>query len=266
MRESDNEKVIGYMREHWPSEVCEEWKVGVGEYAEIVATVMAEWTKDATRGRKFLRLAGQSGSGKTTQLLPVANKMMPGAVLVAARKFVKYHPHVKEIETEYGKKNLRTKTNEFSTIMMMLTLKELIGRGYNIVLDVTLLDVLVEDALQKMLAGGGYEASMMMMAVSKEISDGFAKKRMSRVVAKETADEFWRAQNEAVRWYAEKWPKMEIVVWSAFDLLPVYVGDYSGAAETIKKCWEIDMMPKDAPDEKELLEAKLNWVDKKAKA
>ncbi len=171
MPESVDAKIMAYMRGHWPSDVRPEWRVRDEEYAGLVERVVNDWTEEADRERKFLRLAGQSGSGKTTQLLPIAEEMMPRSVLVAARKFVQYHPYVTEIENEYGKENLRRKTDEFSTIMMFLTLKMLIEKGFNIILDVTLLDVAVESVLVNLLKKENYDARMMMVALAREISD-----------------------------------------------------------------------------------------------
>ena len=69
-------------------------------------------------------------------------------ILLAARRFVEYHPHYQEIKDYYGEENLRKLTDEFSTIMLFLTISELTKGGYDIVLDVTLLDSEMEAILR----------------------------------------------------------------------------------------------------------------------
>lgn len=267
-------KIMEYMRANWPSEVKEEWRVTDEMYPKMVEEIVRDWTKDATRKKNFFRIAGQSGSGKTTQLLPATRawflkrKLQP--VLVAARKFVGYHPFVREIEQEYGVENLRKKTDEVSTILMFLTLKELTARGYDIVLDVTLLDPLVEKTLMGMLEASNYESRMSFVAVSRKISDGFIQKRKDkghrssekgRVVAKKTAEEFWRATSEALRFYIEKYPEMRILIWNAWDKTPVFDGlsGDEGLSGIIEKYWGIDKVPVDV-DEDELREAKIEYM------
>jgi hypothetical protein len=245
-----------------------EWRVSDEMYPEIVKKVMAAWTTGATRGKKFFRVAGQSGSGKTTQLLPAVEvwfaKQECKPVLVAARRFVAYHPFAKEIEAEYGSGNLRKMTDEVSTILMCLTLRELIKRGYDVILDVTLLDPLVEKFLTDALFEYKYEFRMSFVAVSKEISDGFIAKRQGksgRVVAKSTAAEFWRAFELALKFYAEKYPKMRTLIWSAWDELPIFDGRIGDgmALRAARKYWKILDVPK-VVDEEELALFKVKYM------
>jgi len=268
MRDEQAAKMMEYMRAHWPSRVKKEWQVSDEMYPEIVKKVVRDWTVGATRKRKFFRIAGQSGSGKTTQLLPAVEVWFAEQecrpVLVAARRFVEYHPFAREIEAEYGKENIREKTNEVSTILMFLTISELIREGYDMILDVTLLDPLVESFLTDLLAGAKYEMWMSFVAVSREISDGFIAKRqgkLGRVVAKSTAAEFWRATELALAFYASKYSKMRVLIWNAWDKLPVFdgcMGD-ARALRVVRKYWKIVKMPM-MVNEKELALSKIEYV------
>jgi len=237
-------------------------------YPDMVRRALVDWTKGATRKKKFFRIAGQSGSGKSTQLLPAVEVWFAERglrpVLVAARRFVKYHPFAKEIEKEYGVGRLREMTDEVSTIMMFLVLRELIGRGYDVILDVTLLDPMVEEFLMKELSE--YEVRMSFVAVSREISDGFIAKRegkSGRVVAKNTAEESWRVIELALMFYAEKCAQMLVVIWNAWDKLPVFdgrIGDV-GALATVREYWKIHEVPVEV-DEEELALAKVEFMRK----
>ena len=155
MSEGDHEikKIIDYMQAHWPSRVKPEWQVGIEDYPQILSKVIEEITLAATKNRHLIRIAGISGSGKTTQILPAVeaysreNNFEP--ILMAARRFVEYHPHYQEIKEYYGEENLRKNTDEFCTIMLFLSLSALIEGGYDVVLDVTLLDPEMEEILLK---------------------------------------------------------------------------------------------------------------------
>ena len=256
-------KIFQYMRVHWPSMVREEWQVGDDEYPRILERVLADFTEGATLGRRMFRIAGQSGSGKTSQLLPGVEEWFDvreaSPVLVAARRFVKYHPYEKEILEEYGRENIRKMTDEFSTILLFLTIKALIAKGYDIILDVTFLDVAVEEILMRMLVSGEYEVQTTMVAVSRDISDKHIKKRSGRVVAKKTADEFWRATGEAMQFYAEKFPENRIILWNAWDVSPVYDGEFKGCLDIWRKYIEIVTFPENGVDEEKLREGKVRY-------
>ena len=119
--EENLQAVISYMKSHWPSDIKDEWQVKLEEYPEILKKVLAKWTVNASKTNELVRIAGQSGSGKTTQLLPAVEAYFKNSnkspILVAARRFVEFHPNMEEIKNEYGEENLRKKTDEFSTMM-----------------------------------------------------------------------------------------------------------------------------------------------------
>ena len=230
MPESDPRlvKVISYMRAHWPSEVKPEWQVGLAEYPGILKKVVADFTISATKNHRFIRIAGLSGSGKTTQILPAADvyfeKQNLDPVLVAARRFVEYHPHYKEILDFYGHENLRKMTDEFSTVMMFLVLSVLLKAGYDVILDVTLLDPEIEQILLGMLTVNKYDVFFLMIATSPKVTEHFLKGRSWRHNEK-TEKEFIRATQHALDFYASAAPDIRIILWSVYDKLPIYDGD-----------------------------------------
>ena len=257
------EKIVAYMKAHWPSRVKDEWQVDLSENPEIANRVVADFTKGKTRGQMFVRIAGLSGSGKTTQLLPAteayfeARELSP--VLVAARRFVEYHPHYTEILDFYGEENVRKMTDEFSTIMMFLVLVALIRAGYDILLDVTLLDPAIEGLLMEMLVEQKYEILMLMIAVSPEITEKHLGSRSWRHT-RETELEFIRATKEALRFYAEKYGDKRIVLWNTYDTLPIYDGAMKNAVSTFEKYSGITEAPEH--DEDLLREAKIRYLRK----
>lgn len=251
--------VVEYMKSHWPSQVKEEWQVPLEAYPEIVKKVVTLWTKDASINHELVRIAGLSGSGKTSQLLPAVDAYFEGRqpILVAARRFVEFHPFVKEIEETYGKQNLRKITDEFSTIMMFLVLHALISKGYDIILDVTLLDPKIEGALMQLLSANNYKVWITMVAVSPAITEKFLGERAWRH-AKATEEEFIRATSAAFKFYHTNFPDTRIILWNVWDQEPIYDGKIEDALETFEKYSAIDdFTPKNTEDE--LRAAKIDY-------
>ncbi|MBR3386097.1 zeta toxin family protein [Candidatus Saccharibacteria bacterium] len=225
-------QVIDYMKSHWPSPVKSEWQVGLEEYSRILPKIIADFTSGATKSREFIRIAGLSGSGKTSQILPAveayAAKRRIKPILIAARRFVEYHPFVNEIKSYYGEENLRKNTDEFSTIMMFLVLNAITRQGYDIILDVTLLDPKVEQILLYMLRTNHYQPMLLMIATSPIVTEHFLGGRAWRHT-KETEQEFIRATGRALDFYAKNAPDLHIILWSVYDKAPIYDGEIERA-------------------------------------
>lgn len=245
------EQVIAYMKAHWPSPVKPEWQVELKDYSAILVKVIADFTKDATKKHHLIRIAGVSGSGKTTQILPAVeaftakNNLQP--ILIAARRFVEYHPHYNEIKAYYGKENVRKMTDEFSTIMLFLTLSELTKSGYDIVLDVTLLDPKIEAILLDLLKAGNYTMLILMVAVSPLVTEKFLSARTWRHT-KETEREFVKSTSYALEFYANKAPDSRIILWSVYDKAPIYDGPVKDSLETFADYSTRTKLPKSDDD------------------
>ena len=264
MSEGSNEleKIITYMKSHWPSKVKSEWQVKLDEYPAILKKVIEDFTLAATKNRHLIRIAGISGSGKTTQILPAVeaynekNNFHP--ILIAARRFVEYHPHYKEIKDYYGEANLRKNTDEFATIMMFLTLTELIKNGYDIVLDVTLLDPEMEGILLKLLTASNYETLFLMITVSSTVTEKFLSGRAWRHT-KETEEEFIRATLKAIKFYAETAPDLRIILWSVYDKPPIYDGPIKNCLTIFEDYSKREELPKNDDDARR--DAKIKYLE-----
>lgn len=255
------EQIIKYMKSHWPSKVKPEWQVGLAEYPAILQQAVADLTLAATQNRRLIRIAGVSGSGKTTQILPAVeaycdkNGFEP--ILMAARRFVEYHPHYQEIKEFYGEENLRKNTDEFATIMLFFTLSELIKGGYDIVLDVTLLDPEMEAILLKLLKTGNYEMLILMIAVSPTVTEHFLEGRAWRHT-KATEQEFIRATSKALEFYATNFPDTHIILWSVYDKPPIYDGPIKGALDIFADYSSRETLPKKDDDARR--DAKIQYL------
>lgn len=263
MPESNNEirKIIDYMKAHWPSKVKLEWQVSLNEYPNILEKVLEDITPAATKNRNLIRIAGISGSGKTTQILPAVeaysreNNFEP--ILMAARKFVEYHPHFQEIKEYYGEENLRRNTDEFCTIMLFLSLSALIKNGYDVVLDVTLLDPEMEGILLKMLQEGEYHTLFLMIAVSPTVTEKYLSGRAWRH-SKETEQEFIRATSKALNFYAQNAPDYRVIIWSVYDKSPVYDGPIKNCLDIFNDYSNRSQLPKN--DDNARRDAKIEYL------
>ena len=261
MSQSDSQlkAVIDYMKSHWPSPVKPEWQIGIDEYPQIIQKVIADFTIDTTKHYNIFRIAGLSGSGKTTQILPAVEaycqKHNLSPVLVAARRFVEYHPHYEKIKDYYGVENLRRMTDEFSTIMMFLTLNELTKQGYDIILDVTLLDPKIEQILLQMTRD--YQMLILMIATSPVVTEHFLKERAWRH-SKNTEQEFIRATSHALKFYAEHAANTHIIIWSVYDQAPIYDGPIKNSLEIFTNYSKREELPR--PDDDARREAKIKYL------
>ena len=258
---SELAKIINYMKSHWPSTVKPEWQVTLAEYPDILKTVLGDLTPAATTNHHLIRIAGLSGSGKTTQILPAVEayceKNGHEPILIAARCFVKYHPHYQEIKEYYGDENLRKMTDEFSTIMMFLTLSELIKGGYDIILDVTLLDPEMEAILLNMLKKSAYKMLLLMIAVSPTVTEKYLSGRAWRH-SKATEEEFIRATSKALEYYATAVPKLHIILWSVYDELPIYDGPVKDSLKIFADYSSREDLPR--PDDDARRDAKIKYL------
>lgn len=258
---SQLETVINYMKSHWPSKVKPEWQVSMGKYPAILKQAVADLTLAATKNHHLIRIAGVSGSGKTTQILPAVeaycNENGFEPILMAARRFVEYHPHYQEIKDFYGEENLRKNTDEFATIMLFLTLSELIKGGYDIVLDVTLLAPEIEAILLDLTKAGNYEMLILMIAVSPTVTEHFLEGRAWRHT-KATEQEFIRATSEALEFYATHSPDTHIILWSVYDKPPIYDGPIKDCLDIFSDYSSRDKLP--AKDDDARRDAKIHYL------
>lgn len=268
------EQVIAYMKAHWPSPVREELQVSLAEYPQILQKVISDFAKNpetpdfhplpntpATQSHQFIRIAGLSGSGKTTQILPAVEAHCEALgispILVAARRFVDYHPHKDEIIEEYGIENLRKNTDEFSTIMLFLAMDTLTREGYDLVLDVTLLDPKIEQILITMLEQNHYEKLLLMIATSAAVTEHFLGSRSWRH-SQATEQEFIRATSEALKYYALKTPELRIILWSVYDLEPIYDGPVKDSLKIFAEYSAKTDLPKNDDDARR--QAKIKYL------
>lgn len=220
----------------------------------------------------LIRTIGQCGSGKTTQLLPAIQygltaQAQPNYVHLAVRIFSQYHPHYQHLLHQFGRTLIREKTNQLALLLLWKTMEQLIREGYNILLEMTVLEPAFELYLTTLLSNYHYRLNYNIMAVPRMLSDQFIQYRQygitpenGRAVPNATADFFFTALTHGLQTLATLTSyfstRDQILMWSATDLAPVYA-HYTMDAQLLAVLQHYQSLtPKLSYTEAKLLESK----------
>lgn len=135
----------------------------------------------------LIRIVGQSGSGKSTQLFPALQYALKSDVYVKINvgSFAVFHPKY-ELFQEKDPGQMREKTNGFALRALVLFYKYCILNRINIVLDMTLLEPEIDLYLMTLAKKMNYQIHMHVLCVPKKVSDTFIRLRQ-----KETGRHVW---------------------------------------------------------------------------
>ena len=221
-------KIVEYVKTTcWQDDT--ETDVVISQAKKVFESMVVNKTK-----KKFLyRICGQSGSGKTTQLLSSLEKMLNeqyNPVVLGVRSCAEAHPKYEYFKSNFPSGELREKTNGFALKCMSYVLKLLIENGYFILLDITLLDPIFEEYVLSLLKANNYIVEYHILAVNKEISNSFINKRfkdIGRIIYQSSADYFYDILPVGLKYICLNDKVNSCYVWNAFDLEPVYRGKVS---------------------------------------
>ena len=250
--------VLKYAKKHWDSELPENLRFSKED--AILAAERFLAGKRATKNGSFVRLVGQSGVGKTTQLLPAAEEYyrarMREPILVAAREFVELHPHYREILEKYGEAELRRRTDDFATIVMFYVLVKLTQERADFILDLSFVGTKIEWMFE-LMAKNYDEKTYLMMVVPEwknlELLEGRGWRHGAELEA-----EFRRATKNGLEFYRKR--EGRIVMWGFDSLEPIFDGEFAGA-EKVFEC-EMEREGFLERDEKTLAEQKKHYLKK----
>ncbi|MDR0647211.1 MAG: zeta toxin family protein [Puniceicoccales bacterium] len=174
-----------------------------------------------------MRLVGQSGAGKTTQLLPAVEDVFQQAnlqpVFLAVRNFVHYHPHLEAIRQQYGEDLLRENTNAFALSLLVLVFEKCVQRRYPVVFEVTLQSPLFEAHIHALLEENAYACDYQCLAIAKEDSDAWIQARYrktQRHVAPKSAQFFFETLNPALEFLQTIRLPNRFFIWNRYRLDP----------------------------------------------
>lgn len=202
MSEELPQEVLDFIQTQWgcgdplcmPSLTLSQWQsLGEQAYQDKIKAVTGR------RDAPFcLRLVGQSGSGKTSQLLPalqhVLSRQQQGYVSFAVRDFTRYHPHAFEIEARYGQAQFREKTNAFALTLLSFTFLRCAQARLPMLFEVTLLSSIYERWMHAILRSYGYSCDYHCLAVQRSLSDAWIEMRgkiLQREVSQRSSDFFF---------------------------------------------------------------------------
>lgn len=220
---------------------CNEYKFFNKSFEDIAEKVFLDFTKDkiSVKNPFIIRVAGQSGSGKTTQLMPAISENLEfynvNYIHIAVRKFAIYHPKYEQLLNEFGQDLIREKTNGFALMLLYRVVEKLIENNYNIFFEVTLLEDDFENNLLLLAKNHNYKINYNIIFCPKEISNYLIEARKNnnssleknRIVPTTTSNYFFdvlqRALNNLynMRKYFNK--NDIIICWNMYNTKPVLI-------------------------------------------
>lgn len=231
----------------------------------------SSFTEGHTKGKIIFRTIGQSGSGKTTQLLRAAKFYCESKnispVHICVREFSELHPNYAKLLAKFGASKMREITNEFSLKCALISLILALEEGFDVVLEITLLSEEFENFVDKYISKFGFKIIYLCVSVNKSLSDCLIGRRMSdqnsaesgRIVASSSSEFFYNALISSLKKKSE-YSEDRIIIWNIYDPLPVFDGK-------IKDCLNaFDLQQKktsrDFANEQKLLDAKKDYLIK----
>lgn len=182
----------------------------------------------------LIRIAGQSGTGKSSQILPAISRCLENMhyINLSVARFSQFHPNYDNF-MHYHKNNVRELTNGFALRALFLFVDHCIKKRVNIVLDLTFLDPAFETYIFTIAKQNGYTCISNLMCVPKKVSDNFIKVReqqSGRKVAITTSLYQWNVLPRAVKAITKLNifdDKDKFILWSNTETKPIFVSGHN---------------------------------------
>lgn len=234
------QKSIEFIYKNWKNDFSDDlFNIGNPAFEKIAAKAFYDLVcnyKKQSNKPFLIKLGGQSGSGKTTQLLPAIEESLKynniNYIHIAVRSFAKYHPYFDDLLKEFGKENIREKTNGFALSLLFRVTEKLIENNYNILYEVTLLDPLYEEYLLRLAKQNNFKIFYHLLSIPLEISINWIQKRRlssqtegNRIVLSSSIDYFYKILPLAIEKIINCSNYFDnndyLVIWNAYDINPL---------------------------------------------
>ncbi|MGG5316319.1 zeta toxin family protein [Enterococcus sp. AZ072] len=146
------------------------------DYTEQQYSLILEDTLEAltlfkvpTESPKAFLLGGQPGAGKTALRYAIMNEIDTNVIVVDNDSFKQAHPNFDEIVEQYGKDYV-THVTPFSNRLTEDIVEYLSDRDYHLIIEGILRTTEVPTVTANLLKAKGYEMSLYVVAVSKDLS------------------------------------------------------------------------------------------------
>ena len=274
------QKSIDFIHSKWASDCVgnNELDIDTNNFEKIANIVFSDITKDKKPTKKpfLFRVGGQSGSGKTTQLMPAIKSIIDEEnkdfANIAVRTFAKYHPYYNQLLEEFGEGMIREKTNGFALMMLFRIMEKLLENKYNILLEVTILDGNFEKYLAELAKKNQYNVHFHILSVPREKSDYWIEKRKNnsktegkRIVLKSSSNYFYDVLPESLKKIIgfSFWNKNDkIFLWTGFNLKPVFGSKINSAKSFMDTFFKYrNLINFEEVNEEELLKSKIKWFN-----
>jgi hypothetical protein len=242
-------------------------------FESIAQKLFKDLIKNKNRSKNpfIFRICGQSGSGKTTQLAPSINSVISDNFInISVRMFAKNHPCHSQLLDKFGEGLIREKTNGFALLMLFRIVEILIEYQYNMLFEVTILNLDFEKYLSKLAKKNRYNIHFHILSIPKAKSDSWIEKRKTlskmekgRVVLKSSSDFFYNILPITLA------KLMNLKIWSGRDKIFLWNGfDFKlligGKIYKNKKFMELFEYYRNYDgfndvDENKLLDARIKW-------
>ena len=196
--------------------------------------------KQPSRKPTLIKLGGQSGTGKTTQLMPAIksclNEKNIDYIHMAVRLFAVYHPDYNKLLKEYGQSLIREKTNGFAMLCLFAILEKLIKNRYNILYEITLLDPIFEEYTIKLSKLNNYTIIYNVISSPLKISNKWLNERTinskiepNRIVSENSINNLYNILPKAIEHiiklsnYFDKNDYM--ILWNLIEKEPILISN-----------------------------------------
>lgn len=215
----------------------------------------------------FIRLTGQSGCGKSTQLAPSIQVALKDRnyMHLSVGKFAIFHPEYKRFEQQMPDM-AREKTNGFGLCLMLRFLEYCLENNVSVVLEFSLIDAAFEIYLLTLAKSKKYRLNMQLMCVPQQVSDTLIlqrQKKTNRCVTKKTAlytYEMLPKSLEKILDFGHFREEDKIVLWSLCFAEPIICTSFSN--KSVLNLLQRYRSPEYASlgDPNELLQARKVWM------
>lgn len=275
------QKAINFIHSVWGKDCLNnpELDIDTENFERIAKIAFKDITinKHSVKNPFMFRIGGQSGSGKTTQLMPsiqsIIGKKDNNFINISIRLFSKYHPHYNDLLNQYGEGMIREKTNGFALLLIFRITELLIQNKYNILFEMTILDNDFEYYLSKLAKINKYNIHFHVLSVPKNKSNSWIEKRKNnsktegnRIVLKTSSDFFYDILSitfpKMINYHF--WNKNDMIfLWTGFLNFPIEYGKIYKNKKFLKLFEKYrNYEDFEDKDEKELLNNKIIWFEK----
>lgn len=214
----------------------------------------------------LIRVAGQSGSGKSSQIVPAIESVLQNKdyVKINVGAFAPFHPQYDEWQRSCPDQ-MREKTNGFALRSLVMFYKHCVLNQVNIIFDMTLLEPEIDLYLMTLAQKMGYKIQMHILCVPRKISNLFIHLRQlktGRFVKPSSSDYFFNALVPCLSSLTHSGlftSKDKLILWSHYLTYPIQKTHLNNSA-VMKLLEKYRQGPLCVKNPKMLLKAKKRWM------